>query len=104
MQQTLRLFLLTIGIYFLSVAISHAAVGVDIPEFTGGVNDIFSALRTGTLVRNVGVAMFAFILFGALGGMLAGGWGIIMVGLLILGAWFGAEPIIDTIYTSGVII
>ena len=75
--------------------------GGRIVEFTGGTTQIFDAMRATTFVRATGIALFALLLIAGFGGYVSGGWTTVLGGLLILGGWFGAEPIVDTIFASG---
>jgi len=100
-----RLFALTVVIFLGMVAFAHAAgSGAEITDFTGPAQKIFEALRSPTFVRGIGIGLLAMLLIGMNRGIISGGWVEAMGVILVLGLWFGAEAIADTIFTSGVMI
>lgn len=86
-----------------SIMAQAAGTGIELTEFTGGAERLFSAMRAPTFVRNIGIAMLAVLLFTGFGGHISGGWGAVLVGLLILGGWYGADTMSDTLFTAGVV-
>ena len=96
---------LFLAMFFLMNGLVYAAgTGAEIVEFTGGATQIFEAMRAVNFVRGVGVALFALVLIAGIGGYISGGWTSVIASLLLLGAWFGAEPIVDTIFAAGAVI
>lgn len=105
MQQATRLFLFTLGVYFLMVTVADAGTaGTSIEELTGAATSFFEALRDSDFVRWTGLTIFGFIVFGLCLGGLGAAWGTIIFMLLAVAGWVGAEPIFDTLFTSGVVI
>jgi type IV secretory pathway VirB2 component (pilin) len=99
-----RLFSLSLVLFFGMVTTAHAT-GAEITDLTGPVQQIFEALRSPTFVRAVGIGLLAMLLIGMNRGIISGGWVEAMGVVLVLGLWFGAEAIADTIFTtSGVMI
>ena len=100
-----RVFLLSAAFVLFSAVVAHAAgTGAEIVEFTGGATQIFEAMRAENFVRWTCVALFGILLIAGFGGYISGGWTAVMGGLLMLAGWMGAEPIVDTIFASGVVI
>jgi hypothetical protein len=99
-----RVLTLAMMTFVLAVAVSHAATGGEITELTGGALAIFEGLRAADFVRGIGIVLFGFGLFGLMGGLLSAGWAGIIMLLVVLGGWFGAEAIVDTIFTAAAIL
>ena len=100
-----RIFTLALVMVFGVVAFAHAAgSGAEITDFTGPAQKLFEAMRSPTFVRAVGIGLLAMLLIGMNRGIISGGWVEAMGVVLVLGLWFGAEAIADTIFTSGVVI
>ncbi len=94
-----------IGMFFLMSAVVHASgTGAEIVEFTQGAQKLFEAMRAVNFVRGTAIALFALLLIAGFGGFISGGWVTVLGGLLILGGWMGAEPIVDALFSSGAVI
>jgi len=96
---------LTVGMFLLMVGVVHAAgTGAEIEELTGPATQVFEGLRAADYVRGIGVALLAFLFIGMWAQHITGGFVPAVIGLAILGCWFGAEAVADTIFTSGIVI
>ena len=102
--QVQRIFSLALVIFLGLIATAHAS-GAEIADFTGPAQQLFEALRSPTFVRAIGIGLLAMLLIGMQRGIISGGWVEAMGVVLVLGLWFGAEAIADTIFqTSGALI
>lgn len=102
--QIQRVFSLALVMFMGMIAVAHAT-GAEITDFTGPTQQIFEALRSPTFVRAIGIGLLAMLLIGMNRGIISGGWVEAMGVVLVLGLWFGAEAIADTIFqTSGAVI
>ena len=105
MEKAARLFLLVVGIYFLMTGVAQAgSTGAGIEELTGPATTFFEALRDVDFIRIVGVVIFGLTLLMMCFGFVGAGVLPMMVMVIGLGGWFGAEAIADTLFTSGVVI
>jgi len=100
-----RLFFLTMGVFLLGTVAAHAAgTGSELTELTGGATMFFEGLRAADFVKAIGVALMAFMIWQAMSGNIGAGWAGVAVAFLVLGVWFGAETLADTLFTSGAVI
>ena len=99
-----RIVALALVTFFGLVAYASAS-GAEITDFTGPAQRIFEALRSPTFVRAIGIGLLAILMIGMARGMISGWWVEGMGVILVLGLWFGAEAIADTIFqTSGAVV
>ena len=105
MQQATRLFLFTLGIYFLMVTAAVAgSTGTDIPELIDPAISFFEALRNTDFTRIVAIVIFGLTLLGMIAGYITAGLMPVMIMLFALGGFVGAEAIAHILFTSGAVI
>lgn len=99
-----RVFFLVCALFLLATGVANAATGAEIPELTGGAQAILEGLRFTDFVFIAAVVTLGFLFWQMYNGSLSGGMMPVIIGLVIIGVWMGAEAVADAIYTSSAIL